>query len=99
MDLKPGDTVRLRGPARMQMTVKSVSTAGVLCVISFTLGRYLGGKRALEAGQSLGQKNTALATWTALGRCWTRCRWSSSAMVRLWPKRHGRCRKTIRAWW
>ena len=28
---KPGDRVRLRGPARMQMTVKSVSAAGVLC--------------------------------------------------------------------
>jgi hypothetical protein len=28
---KPGDRVRLRGPARMQMTVKSVSADGVLC--------------------------------------------------------------------
>ena len=28
---RPGDRVRLRGPARMQMTVKSVSAAGVLC--------------------------------------------------------------------
>lgn len=28
---KPGDNVRLRGPLRMQMTVKSVSAAGVLC--------------------------------------------------------------------
>jgi uncharacterized protein YodC (DUF2158 family) len=31
MDFKFGDEVRLRGPARMQMTVKSVSAAGVLC--------------------------------------------------------------------
>jgi uncharacterized protein YodC (DUF2158 family) len=31
MDFKPGDKVMLRGPARMQMTVKSVSAVGVLC--------------------------------------------------------------------
>jgi len=31
MDFKSGDKVRLRGPARMQMTVRSVSAAGVLC--------------------------------------------------------------------
>ncbi len=41
-------------------------TAGVLCVVSFVVGRRLGGSQALETGQSLGQKNTALATWTAL---------------------------------
>jgi uncharacterized protein YodC (DUF2158 family) len=28
---KPGDNVRLRGPLRMEMTVKSVSAGGVLC--------------------------------------------------------------------
>ena len=31
MDFKSGDKVRLRGPAHMRMTVKSVSAAGVLC--------------------------------------------------------------------
>lgn len=31
MDFKSGDYVRLRGPSRMRMTVKSVSAAGVLC--------------------------------------------------------------------
>jgi uncharacterized protein YodC (DUF2158 family) len=31
MDFRPGDKVRLRGPSRMRMTVKSVSAAGVLC--------------------------------------------------------------------
>ena len=31
MDFRPGDEVRLRGPSRMRMTVKSVSAAGVLC--------------------------------------------------------------------
>lgn len=41
-------------------------TAVVLCVTSFVTGRLLGGAKALESGQSLGQKNTALATWTAL---------------------------------
>ena len=30
MDFRPGDEVRLRGPSRMRMTVKSVSAAGVL---------------------------------------------------------------------
>ena len=42
------------------------ATAAGLCIISFVVGRRLGGKLALEAGQSLGQKNTALATYTAL---------------------------------
>jgi hypothetical protein len=36
---KPGDKVRLRGPARMQMTVKSVSAAGVLCEWSNAIKR------------------------------------------------------------
>ena len=31
MAFRPGDKVRLRGPSRMRMTVKSVSAAGVLC--------------------------------------------------------------------
>lgn len=41
------------------------AVAGALCVASFTVGRWLGGGRPGVA-QSLGQKNTALATWTAL---------------------------------
>jgi uncharacterized protein YodC (DUF2158 family) len=36
---KPGDKVRLRGPARMLMTVKSVSAAGVLCEWSNAIKR------------------------------------------------------------
>jgi uncharacterized protein YodC (DUF2158 family) len=39
MDFKPGDKVMLRGPARMQMTVKSVSAAGVLCEWSNAIKR------------------------------------------------------------
>jgi len=31
MDFRPGDEVRLRGPSRMRMTVKSVCATGVLC--------------------------------------------------------------------
>ena len=31
MNFRPGDEVRLRGPSRMRMTVKSVSAEGVLC--------------------------------------------------------------------
>jgi uncharacterized protein YodC (DUF2158 family) len=39
MEFKTGDNVRLRGPARMQMTVKSVSAAGVLCEWSNAIKR------------------------------------------------------------
>lgn len=39
----------------------------VLCCINFTLGRIAGGKHhAIEAGQSLGQKNTVFSIWVAL---------------------------------
>jgi hypothetical protein len=31
MDFQPGDKVRLRGSEHMQMTVKCVSAAGVMC--------------------------------------------------------------------
>ena len=38
-----------------------------LCCINFTLGRMAGGKEhAIEAGQSLGQKNTVFSIWVAL---------------------------------
>lgn len=39
----------------------------VLCVVQFALGRYVGHffRHAEEAGQSLGQKNTAFAIWIA----------------------------------
>ncbi len=41
-------------------------TAAV-CAVNFTLGRLLGGRRfSLEAGQALGQKNTAFTIWIAL---------------------------------
>jgi BASS family bile acid:Na+ symporter len=52
--------------AGLHALLPHAATAGVLCVLSFVIGNRLGGARALEAGQSLGQKNTALATWTAL---------------------------------
>ncbi|HXP89606.1 MAG TPA: hypothetical protein VN931_01640 [Fibrobacteria bacterium] len=44
----------------------TVGTA-LLCAVHFLAGRALGGKeRALEAGQSLGQKNTMLTLWLGL---------------------------------
>ncbi len=52
--------------AGLHTLLPHAATAGALCVLSFIVGRRLGGARALEAGQSLGQKNTALATYTAL---------------------------------
>jgi BASS family bile acid:Na+ symporter len=41
--------------------------SAVLCSLQFLAGRVLGGeRRALEAGQSLGQKNTLLTLWLGL---------------------------------
>jgi bile acid:Na+ symporter, BASS family len=41
--------------------------AGFLCALHFWLGRVLGGKSfALEASQSMGQKNTMFSLWVAL---------------------------------
>ena len=39
----------------------------ILCVIQFSVGRYVGHffRRTVEAGQALGQKNTAFAIWIA----------------------------------
>lgn len=39
----------------------------VLCIIQFAVGRYIGHyfNRTVEAGQALGQKNTAFAIWIA----------------------------------
>jgi len=46
-------------------------TAAALCVVQFSLGRLLGGARfRIEAGQSLGQKNTMLTVWIALQFLW-----------------------------
>lgn len=40
----------------------------ILCIIQFAVGRYLGHffHRNMEAGQALGQKNTAFAIWIAI---------------------------------
>lgn len=52
-------------PTRTLLAVGGVS--GILCLAHFALGRRLGGTRwALEAGQSLGQKNTMLTLWLGL---------------------------------
>ena len=52
--------------AGLHALLPHAATAAGLCVLSFIVGRRMGGHLALEAGQSLGQKNTALATYTAL---------------------------------
>ena len=44
-----------------------VAVSLTLCAINFAIGRFLGGHSlALEAGQALGQKNTALTIWMSL---------------------------------
>jgi len=52
-------------PRRLVVEIAVVSLA--VCVANFILGRIIGGKRfALEASQSLGQKNTTLTIFLAL---------------------------------
>ena len=43
------------------------ATSLVLCIVQFATGRYIGHyfDKTIEAGQSLGQKNTAFAIWIA----------------------------------
>ena len=59
----------LRSPSGLPLrtTVAIVAGSGVLCVCHFLTGWALGGReRGLEAGQSLGQKNTLLTLWMGL---------------------------------
>jgi BASS family bile acid:Na+ symporter len=52
-------------PLREVLQVTGVALG--VCVLSFSCGRLVGGKRHWrEAAQSLGQKNTMLTTWIAL---------------------------------
>jgi len=62
--------------AGLRALLPHAATAAGLCTLSFIIGRRLGGAHRLEAGQSLGQKNTALATWSALA-----CAGPSAALV------------------
>ena len=44
-----------------------MAVTAVICAVNFTAGRLLGGRRfRLEAGQALGQKNTAFTIWMSL---------------------------------
>ncbi len=53
--------------AGLHALLPHAATAVALCVISFVVGGRMGGASLRREGaQSLGQKNTALATWTAL---------------------------------
>lgn len=53
--------------AGLHALLPHAATAVVLCIVSFMIGARMGGAALRREGaQSLGQKNTALATWTAL---------------------------------
>jgi bile acid:Na+ symporter, BASS family len=53
--------------AGLHALLPHAATAVVLCVMSFVIGARMGGPNLYREGaQALGQKNTALATWTAL---------------------------------
>lgn len=59
----------LRGPSGLPTSTAAaiVAGSGILCTGHFLTGRLLGGRaRGLEAGQSLGQKNTLLTLWMGL---------------------------------
>jgi BASS family bile acid:Na+ symporter len=63
---KTSDFLRAHPTGIRSVLAIAVGTA-LLCAIHFSAGRALGGKeRALEAGQSLGQKNTMLTLWLGL---------------------------------
>ena len=52
-------------PPAVLVAITAMTAA--VCAVNFTLGRLLGGRRfPLEAGQALGQKNTAFTIWIAL---------------------------------
>jgi BASS family bile acid:Na+ symporter len=55
-------------PETGAVTVPAIAGgSALLCALQFMAGRTIGGKdRALEAGQSLGQKNTMLTLWLGL---------------------------------
>jgi len=54
-------------PTRMGTVFAIAAGSALLCSLHFLAGRALGGeRRALEAGQSLGQKNTMLTLWLGL---------------------------------
>ena len=65
--------------------------AAVLCTLGFILGRLLGGKNyAMEIGQCLGQKNTAVGIYIALCYC--------SPLVFLGPTLHLLCQHIFNTW-
>ena len=63
----------------------------VLCILQFSIGRMIGGKRfGIEAGQSLGQKNTVFTIWVALTFV--------SPLVSLGPAFYIICHNSWNAW-
>ena len=55
------------GTERSAEEITLAAVAGVICVVQFSLGRYIGRRYGdvVAGGQSLGQKNTILAVWMA----------------------------------
>lgn len=55
------------GTERSAEEITLAAVAGVICVVQFSLGRYIGRRYGdvVAGGQSLGQKNTVLAVWMA----------------------------------
>ena len=64
-----GTTVRniVHASASLALLAAIAGMALLLCVVQFAVGRYAGHytHRTVEAGQALGQKNTAFAIWVA----------------------------------
>ena len=57
----------LNSAVSLSLVVGVATIAFLLCVVNFYIGYHLGGTRyAVEASQSLGQKNTMFTTWVAL---------------------------------
>lgn len=55
------------GTEHSTLELALAAVAGVICIVQFTLGRYIGRRYGdvVAGGQSLGQKNTVLAVWMA----------------------------------
>lgn len=64
---KSADFVLTHPEVPRPLVAAMAGLALVICAANFALGRRLGGREhALEGGQSLGQKNTALTIWLSL---------------------------------
>jgi len=64
---KSSDFLRNHPETEISTVLAIAGGSALLCSLHFLVGRAIGGKeRALEAGQSLGQKNTMVTLWLGL---------------------------------